>query len=133
MPPNGARPKWLRHGLLLLSIVEPRSPATGATANMGGSGVTRRGEYQPRFLHSADGVLGTPTQIVFKKDRGFAGRGEQLLRAETQFDPDSYADVRPGDINPDCPGKISGWTWWTGPDLVPRGGVIGHSSTSAIG
>ena len=40
---NGARSKWPRHGLPLLSILEPRSPATGATANLGGAGVDRRG------------------------------------------------------------------------------------------
>ena len=41
-PPNGARSKWPRYGLPIPSILEPRSPVMGATANLGGSGVDRR-------------------------------------------------------------------------------------------
>ena len=99
-PPNGAISKWPRHGLPLPSIVEPRSPVTGATANLGGSGMDRRGlgvtapiftEFTQR--RRSAGVK-TPTRIDLERDWDFPGPGEQLPREGTQFDPDSYADVR---------------------------------------
>ena len=61
-PQNGARSKWHRHGLPLLIISEPRSPVTGVTVNLGGSGVDLRilGATAAIFLdfHSADGMPG---------------------------------------------------------------------------
>ena len=98
-----------RHRLSLPSIVEPRSPVTGVTSNLGGSGVDRRGlgVTAPMFTEFTQrrwsaGVK-TPTRI--ERDRDFPGQGEQLPREGSQFDPAPYADVRVRNITPDCRGR----------------------------
>ena len=102
-PPNGARSKWPRHGLPLPSILEPRSPVTGATANVGGSGADRPG---PDFFRSFNkrrqsAGVETPTRVDLERNRDFPGPGGQLLGDGTQFDSNPYADVRARHIDPD--------------------------------
>ena len=52
-PPNGTRPKWSRHGLPLPRMEEPRGPAMGATANVGGFGADRGGMGAPAAFFPA--------------------------------------------------------------------------------
>ena len=100
-PPNGAISKWPRHGLPLPIISEPRSPVTGATANLGGPGVgpRRLGATAPIFPELTqcrrNAGIKTPTQVELERDLGFPGPGGQLPRGGTQFEPDPYEDVLP--------------------------------------
>ena len=59
-PPNGAKPKWPRHGLLLPIIMELRSPVPGATAQLVGSGAGhhRQGAANPTYPGLADRMPG---------------------------------------------------------------------------
>ena len=89
-PPNGARSKWPRHGLPLLSILEPRSPGTGATANVGESGADRRGFGAPGLFlselqqHRQSAGIESPTWVNLGRHRDYPGLGGQLLVDGTQ-------------------------------------------------
>ena len=75
-PPNGARPKWPRHGLPLPTISEPRSPVTGAMANLGGPGVGLRRlgvtalTYAELTQHRRNAGIKTPTRVELERDQG---------------------------------------------------------------
>ena len=88
-PLDGARSKWPRHGLPLPSIVEPRSPLTGDTANLGGSEVDRRGlvvtapNFPEHTQRRRNAGVKTPTWIDLESDRdlpGPGGRGRPIRR-----------------------------------------------------
>ena len=111
-PPNGARPKWPRHGLPLLIIFEPRSPVTGATANLGGPGVglRRLGATAPTYpeftQRRRNAGIKTPTQVELERDLGLPGPGGQLPGGEAQFEPDPYEDALQRKIDPDRMGRL---------------------------
>ena len=73
-PPNGAISKCPRHGLPLPSILEPRSPVTGAPANLGGSGLDLRGlgvtapSFPELTQHRRNAEIKTPTWVELERD-----------------------------------------------------------------
>ena len=84
----------------------------GAKANLGGSGVDRRGlgATTPIFpeltQRRQNAGIKTPTRVELQRDMEFPGPGGQLLRVGTQFEPEPYADVRVKKIDPDCRGRL---------------------------
>ena len=86
-PPNVARSKWPRHRLPNPSILEPRSPGTGATANVGESGANRRGfglrsprsDFFGTQQRRQSGGVETPSRVDLKRKLDFPGLGGQLL------------------------------------------------------
>ena len=95
-PPNGAKPKWPRHGLSLPLTPEPRGQLPGAGAPRVGSGDGRRkfGMPNPTYsgltqrrlstgIHQAKPTpdrftFGLPTPVLRSPDRQFPGAGTQL-------------------------------------------------------
>ena len=106
-PHNGARSKGPRHGLPLPSILEPRSPGTGATANVGESGADQRGFGAPGSIFSEfqqrrqSAGIETPMRVDLGRHRDFPGLGGQLLGDGTQTNSNPYADVRARHIDQD--------------------------------
>ena len=96
----GARSKWPRHGLPLPSILAPRSPGTGATANVGESGADRRGfgvpcPFVPELQQGRQSAgIVSPARVDLERHQDIQGLGEQLPGDGTQTNSNPYTDVR---------------------------------------
>ena len=101
-PLHGARSKWPRHGLPLQSILEPRSPGMGDSANVGESGADRRRFGAPGLIFSEfQQRRQSAGRVDLERNRDFPGLGGQLLGDGTQINSNPYADVRARHIDPD--------------------------------
>ena len=93
-------------------ISEPRSPVTGAVANLGGSGVDPRGLgatapiFPQHTQRRRNARIKTPTLVELERDLEFPGPDGQLPRVGTQFEPDPYAYVWVRKIDPDRRGRL---------------------------
>ena len=153
-PPNGARPKWARHGLPLPIIMEPCSPVTGATANLVGPGAVLRrlGAAAPTYpeltQRRRNAGIKTSTWVELERESGFPGPGGQLPREETQFEHDPYKDALPSQIDrivvtcgcgPEMEGRsrfgpptLSWWTRWRVYSWIWTKSGLGHPSQVAF-
>ena len=104
-PPNGARPKWSRHTLPLLSMEEPRDAAMGATANVCGFGADRDGSPSPIFpmfqQRRQNAGVATPTRVDVGRNRDLWDPGGQQPEDGTTVDSNLYAAGQDNSVDPD--------------------------------